>query len=93
MAASKRLTAEVKDRIRRMKWWHEARLGMFIHWGLYAQVGRHEWAMETEAIPLKEYEALADTWKPKPNAAREWPARIYKYTEPGARMWRRGSVD
>ena len=25
------------DRIRRMKWWHEARFGMFIHWGLYSR--------------------------------------------------------
>jgi alpha-L-fucosidase len=26
--------AEDADRVRRMKWWHEARFGMFIHWGL-----------------------------------------------------------
>ena len=26
--------AEDADRLRRMKWWHEARFGMFIHWGL-----------------------------------------------------------
>src|SRR5260370_1271905 len=30
------------DRERRMKWWHDARFGMFIHWGLYSVVGRHE---------------------------------------------------
>src|SRR5947209_10048386 len=47
-------TAE--DRARRMKWWHEARFGMFIHWGLYSAWGRHEWAMEQEAIPVSEYE-------------------------------------
>ncbi|MEN6311411.1 MAG: alpha-L-fucosidase, partial [Acidobacteriota bacterium] len=27
----------------RMKWWTEARFGMFIHWGLYALPARHEW--------------------------------------------------
>ena len=27
----------------RMAWWTEARFGMFIHWGLYAQAARHEW--------------------------------------------------
>ena len=37
------------DQVRRMKWWHEAKFGMFIHFGLYAQHARHEWAMETEA--------------------------------------------
>ena len=44
--------AEDADRIRRMKWWHEARFGMFIHLGLYSVLGRHEWAMEDEGIPV-----------------------------------------
>ena len=26
----------------RMKWWTDARFGMFIHWGLYAQAARRE---------------------------------------------------
>jgi alpha-L-fucosidase len=60
------------DRERRMKWWHEARFGMFIHWGLYSVVGRHEWVMENEAIPVAEYEQLAGKFTPKPNAARAW---------------------
>ena len=60
------------DREARMKWWHEARFGMFIHWGLYSVLGRHEWAMEKEGIPVAEYEQLAKQFKPKPNAAREW---------------------
>ncbi|HEU4387166.1 MAG TPA: alpha-L-fucosidase [Blastocatellia bacterium] len=60
------------DRDRRMKWWHEAKFGMFIHWGLYSVVGRHEWVMENEAIPIADYEQLAKQFKPKPNAARDW---------------------
>ena len=56
----------------RMKWWHDARFGMFIHWGLYSVVGRHEWVMENEAIPFSEYEKLASRFTPKPNAARAW---------------------
>ena len=31
----------------RMQWWHEARFGMFIHWGLYSIIGQHEWAKES----------------------------------------------
>lgn len=61
----------------RMQWWHEARFGMFVHWGLYAQLGRHEWVMNRERIPLHEYEKLADTWRPKERPAREW-ARLAK---------------
>jgi alpha-L-fucosidase len=65
---------ESADRERRMKWWHDAKFGMFIHWGLYSVRGRHEWAMENEAIPLGEYEPLAKRFNPKPNAARDWAA-------------------
>ena len=60
------------DREQRMKWWHQARFGMFIHWGLYSVVGRHEWVMENEAIPVAEYEQLAKRFTPQPNAARAW---------------------
>jgi alpha-L-fucosidase len=70
-------TAGDSDRERRMKWWHEARFGMFIHFGLYSVLGRHEWAMEMEGIPVAEYEQLAKRFNPKPNAARAW-ARLAK---------------
>jgi len=64
--------AVIADRERRMKWWHEAKFGMFIHWGLYSVLGRHEWAMEMEGIPATEYEKLAKQFNPRPNAARDW---------------------
>ncbi|PYS94294.1 MAG: alpha-L-fucosidase [Acidobacteria bacterium] len=60
------------DRERRMRWWHEAKFGMFIHWGLYSVLGRHEWVMEMEGLPATEYAQLAKRFTPKPNAAREW---------------------
>jgi alpha-L-fucosidase len=65
-------TSTPADRERRMKWWHEARFGMFIHFGLYSVLGRHEWAMEEEGIPVEEYQKLADQFNPKPHAARAW---------------------
>jgi alpha-L-fucosidase len=72
MSEEKQLTPEEQDRERRLRWFRDARFGMFIHWGLYSQLGRHEWVMNRERIPVDEYEKLADTWKPKPNAARAW---------------------
>jgi alpha-L-fucosidase len=63
---------ERADRERRMKWWHAAKFGMFIHWGLYSVYGHHEWAMEEEGIPVAEYERLAQQFKPQPNAAGAW---------------------
>ncbi len=62
----------VADRARRMEWWHAAKFGMFIHWGLYCVIGQHEWAMEQEGIPIPQYELLAKHFNPKPNAARAW---------------------
>jgi len=71
-------TTTDEDRVRRMKWWHEARFGMFIHWGLYSVPGRHEWVMEQEGIPVAEYEKFAGQFKPKPAPAKEWAALAKK---------------
>jgi alpha-L-fucosidase len=60
------------DQVRRMQWWHAAKFGMFIHFGLYSQHARHEWAMETEAIPIAEYTQLAKEFNPRPGCQREW---------------------
>jgi alpha-L-fucosidase len=70
--------SDMKERYRRMKWWREARFGMFVHWGLYSQIGRHEWVMNLERIPRREYEKLAYTWKPEPKSARKWAALAKK---------------
>ncbi len=63
---------QAATREERMKWWHEAKFGMFIHWGLYSVIGQHEWAKEYEGIPIQQYEILAKHFHPKPNAARGW---------------------
>ncbi len=72
-----KLTKTERNRARRLRWWQEARFGMFVHWGLYSQLARHEWVMNRERIPVDEYEKLADTWNPKPRPARDW-ARLAK---------------
>ncbi len=60
------------SRERRLRWFREARFGMFIHYGIYAQLGRCEWVWNRERIPYDEYVALADTWQPKRGCTREW---------------------
>ncbi|MBQ3124281.1 MAG: alpha-L-fucosidase [Clostridia bacterium] len=37
-------------------------LGMFIHWGLYSQLGRGEWVLFNEKLDINEYKKLADTF-------------------------------
>jgi alpha-L-fucosidase len=71
------LTAE-----QRLAWWHEARYGMFIHWGLYAIPagewkgekigGIGEWIMRNAKIPIDEYEQLAKDFNPVKFDADEW---------------------
>lgn len=56
----------------RMLWFDEARLGMFIHWGLYSQLGgewreKHvtggaEWIQKYLEIPSSQYRPLAKTF-------------------------------
>jgi alpha-L-fucosidase len=64
----------------RMKWWKEARFGMFIHWGLYSipagewkgktQYG--EWIRTSAQIPLKTYDKFIDQFNPVKFNADEW---------------------
>ncbi len=46
----------------RVKQFEELGFGMFVHWGLYAQLGRGEWAMHIHGIPKEEYVKLIDTF-------------------------------
>src|ERR1700732_1264309 len=64
--------APTADQARRMQWWHAAKFGMFIHFGVYSTIGRHEWVMEEEAIPVVEYAPHAATFNPVKNSARAW---------------------
>ncbi len=48
-----------------LRWWRDAKLGIFIHWGLYAIPAKGEWYMHNEKVDHKEYAKLADRFKPK----------------------------
>ncbi len=73
---------EMSTQDQKMEWWREARFGMFIHWGLYAQPagewngeripGISEWIMARAEIPVSEYEKLAETFNPVKYNADEW---------------------
>ncbi len=48
----------------RTAWFREAKFGMFIHWGPYAVIGRHEWARHRFQIPQAEYDKYARAFNP-----------------------------
>ncbi len=64
----------------RMKWWREARFGLFIHWGLYSipagewqgRTNHAEWIRTTAQIPLAEYDKFASQFNPVKFNADEW---------------------
>ena len=68
------LYAQTSAKDDRMEWWREARLGMFIHWGVYAvpagtykgqKINRiGEWIMNRGKIPVAEYQAFAKEFNP-----------------------------
>jgi alpha-L-fucosidase len=43
-----------------LKWFREARFGLFLHYGLYSLLGRHEWVQFRERIPVSEYAKLKE---------------------------------
>ena len=45
-------------------WFVHDRFGLFIHWGLYALPARHEWVMQKEEIPVRDYERYMDYFDP-----------------------------
>jgi alpha-L-fucosidase len=85
-ARQKLLIAESPEALaRRLRWWSDARFGMFIHWGLYAQDGsfwkgqdgKTEHMMRHLKIPISEYEKIAAEFNPTRFSADEW-VRIAK---------------
>src|SRR3954467_1355222 len=73
-------TKEQRDS--RMKWWREARFGMFIHWGIYSVpagtyhgkqiAGIGEWIMNRGKIPVAEYAGYAKEFDPEKFDAETW---------------------
>ena len=85
-AEADELARWASDRDERMAWWREARLGMFIHWGLYSPAGgswdgkryeQHyaEWIQHWAAVPCAEYaRQMRPLFRPDEGFAEEWAA-------------------
>lgn len=66
-----RLATDTKAQ-KRIEWWREARVGLFIHWGVYSIPGRGEWVQWNEQIPTTEYAKLMTQFHPEHFSAEKW---------------------
>jgi len=72
----------VKTNLVRGAWLKESRFAMFVHWGLYSELGGKwndktyygiaEWIMKRGKIPVADYEKVAARFNPVAFDAREW---------------------
>jgi alpha-L-fucosidase len=60
------------QKTQRMKWWTDARFGMFIHWGLYALPARHEWVKNAERLTNDQYLKYFEMFNPDMYDPHEW---------------------
>ncbi|MBR1575799.1 MAG: alpha-L-fucosidase [Bacteroidales bacterium] len=63
-----------EQKLERMKWWTDARFGMFIHWGLYSMPARHEWVKNFERLTNEDYQKYFDHFNPDLFEPKEWAA-------------------
>lgn len=56
----------------KMQWFRNAKLGMFIHWGLYSMLGKGEWVLFHEKLNISEYAALANEFSAPAFDAGKW---------------------
>lgn len=73
IAQQKKIWNETEqEKTERMQWWTEARFGMFIHWGLYAQAARHEKVLKYEKLSDEKYRMYFDIFNPDLFNPSEW---------------------
>ena len=56
----------------RLAWFREARLGMFIHWGVYSLMHNGEWVMNADSISVADYRELAESFRAERFDAGKW---------------------
>ncbi len=62
------------DRAERMKWFLDAKFGLFIHWGVYSVIGEGEWIMKVRKIKAADYEKLPPQFTASDYDPQAWAA-------------------
>jgi alpha-L-fucosidase len=60
------------ENLKAREWFQDSKFGLFIHWGVYSVLGKGEWVMNNDKIPVAEYEQLPTRFNPTEFNAAEW---------------------
>ena len=60
------------DNLAARETFQDMKFGLFIHWGIYSELGAGEWVMHEKNIPYNNYKRLADFFNPQAFNAKEW---------------------
>jgi len=58
------------------KWFQDAKFGMFIHWGVYSVLGKGEWVMNNDKMPISEYRNIPPRFNPTEFDPAEWVSLV-----------------
>ena len=56
--------AAADPRAEARQWFEDAKFGLFVHWGVYSLLGKGEWVMENDKLPIREYAKLPPRFNP-----------------------------
>jgi alpha-L-fucosidase len=62
--------------LKNRQWFQDAKFGLFVHWGVYSVLGKGEWVMNNDKMPVSEYQKLPAQFNPVRFNAAEWVAMV-----------------
>jgi alpha-L-fucosidase len=72
--SSARTPDEQKALDSRLAWWHDAKFGLFIHWGIYAVPAHGEWYFNQSPLTVEQYSEFAKQFNPVEYDPEKWVA-------------------
>jgi alpha-L-fucosidase len=60
------------ENLKAREWFQDSKFGLFIHWGVYSVLGKGEWVMNNDHMPVNEYEKLPLRFNPTAFDAAAW---------------------
>jgi alpha-L-fucosidase len=65
-----------KENLEAREWFQDAKLGLFVHWGVYSTLANGEWVMQNDRMTIPEYERLSGLFNPVQFDAKQWVSLV-----------------